>query len=173
MIPQNILQYLERHQIPFERRPHPRAITAQALAASLHVSGFQVAKSVILRAEDSFWICVVAAPDTVDVDRVAEVTGAKGLRLADEAEFATLFPDCEVGAEPPFGRRYGLPVVMDGHLGEAETLLFRAGSHDEALELRVADFVGVEAPYLGAIIHDRPGEARGLPFDSEALQPDY
>ncbi|NVJ26407.1 MULTISPECIES: aminoacyl-tRNA deacylase [Myxococcus] len=171
MIPQNIIQYLEGHNVPFERRPHLRAITAQALAASLHVSGFQVAKSVIFRSDDSLWICVVSAPDSVNLDRLAEVTGAKNLRLAEESEFAPLFPECEVGAEPPFGRLYGVPVVVDEHLRHAERLLFRAGSHAEALEMRFADFENVEAPFTGLIVHDRQREQLRIENDSFSLQP--
>ncbi|WP_342377348.1 YbaK/EbsC family protein [Myxococcus stipitatus] len=171
MIPENILQYLERHGVPFERKPHLRAITAQALASSLHVSGFQVAKSVILQADDALLICVVSAPDTVNLDRVASVTGTRNLRLADEAVFASRFPDCEVGAEPPFGGLYGLPVVVDEHLRDENLVLFRAGSHTEALELRYEDFMNLEAPYLGNIIHDRPSQSREDESAEEAPSP--
>ncbi|WP_338873079.1 YbaK/EbsC family protein [Myxococcus stipitatus] len=171
MIPENIIQYLERHGIPFERKPHLRAITAQALASSLHVSGFLVAKSVILQSDDALLICVVSAPDTVNLDRVASVTGTRNLRLADESMFAPRFPGCEVGAEPPFGGLYGLPVVVDEHLREEERVLFRAGSHTEALELRFADFMNLEAPYLGDIIHDRPAKPLAAERFEEAPSP--
>lgn len=158
MIPESIIEYLQRHQVPFERRPHLRAIRAQALAASLHVTGFQVAKTVIVHASERLWLCVLGAPDTLDLGRVAEMLGVRLLRLADESEFVDLFPDCEAGAEPPFGQLYGLPVVVDTHLRQAERLWFRAGSHSEALELRFEDFVQLEQPLLGTIARERPGE---------------
>ncbi|MCP3102637.1 YbaK/EbsC family protein [Myxococcus sp. K15C18031901] len=163
MIPQRIIQYLERSRVPFDRRPHPKAITAQALAASLHVSGFEVAKTVMLQARDRLWMCVVSAADTVNLDRFSRLTGASQLRLAEESEFAHLFPECEIGAEPPFGLLYGLPVVVDAHLRDAGRLLFRAGSHAEALEMRFDDFMNLEAPLLGDIVHDRAG--RRAPVD--------
>lgn len=168
MIADSIIQYLHRNHVPFVRRPHLRAITAQALAQSLHVSGFQVAKSVLLHMQDRLWICVASAPDILDLDRVARTVGARRVRLADESEFAGLFPECEVGAEPPFGQLYGLPVVVDEHLARAERLLFRAGSHQEAIELRFEDFMALEAPLLGAIVRSRPGEVTYPPMDLHA-----
>lgn len=168
MIPDSIIQYLQRHHVPFERRPHLRAISAQALAASLHVSGFQVAKTVIVHAPDRLWLCVASAPDTLDLGRVAEVLGVRRPRLADESEFVDLFPQCEPGAEPPFGQLYGLPVVVDEHLRRAERLWFRAGSHGEAIELRFEDFLHLEEPLLGSIVRERPGRLAYAPMEQHA-----
>ncbi|QSQ21804.1 YbaK/EbsC family protein [Pyxidicoccus parkwayensis] len=168
MIPGSIIEYLQRYHVPFERRPHLRAISAQALAASLHVTGFQVAKTVIVHAADRLWLCVVSAPDTVDLGRVSEMLGVRRLRLADESEFIDLFPGCEAGAEPPFGQLYGLPVVVDTHLRHAERLWFRAGSHTEAIELRFEDFLLLEEPLLGPIASERPGELTYAPVEMHA-----
>jgi Ala-tRNA(Pro) deacylase len=165
MIPDSIIQYLQRNHVPFQRRPHLRAITAQALAASLHVSGFQVAKTVILNAQDRLWLCVASAPDTLDLGRVAETIRARRVRLAEESEFADRFPQCELGAEPPFGQLYGLPVVMDAHLRRAGRLWFRAGSHGEAIELGFEDFMNLEEPLLGDIVRSRPGERAHAPME--------
>jgi len=168
MIPDSIIQYLQRHHVPFERRPHLRAISAQALAASLHVSGFQVAKTVIVHTPDRLWLCVTSAPDTLGLSRVANILGVRRLRLADEAEFVERFPQCEPGAEPPFGQLYGLPVVVDEHLCRAERLWFRAGSHAEAIELRLEDFLHLEEPLLGPLVKDRPGERVYAPAEQHA-----
>jgi Ala-tRNA(Pro) deacylase len=85
----------------------------------------------------------------------------------DEAEFATRFPDCEPGAEPPFGGLYYMPVLVDESLRAVDRLLFRAGSHEEALELSVADFLRLETPLLGSFI--RGGERRVPPV----LEPEW
>jgi Ala-tRNA(Pro) deacylase len=168
VIPDSIIQYLHRHHVPFERRPHLRAISAQALAASLHVSGYQVAKTVIVHTQDRLWLCVTSAPDTLDLGRVARMIGVRRLRLAGEDEFVELFPQCEPGAEPPFGQLYGLPVLVDEHLCQAERLWFRAGSHTEAIELRLEHFLHLEEPLLGAIVRDRPGEQAYAPMEQHA-----
>ncbi|ATB45501.1 aminoacyl-tRNA deacylase [Corallococcus macrosporus] len=152
MIPEAIQHYLRRNGVRFERYWHPRAVSAQEVAESLHVSGWRVAKSVIVMADRQPWIVVVPAAGTVDLDQVRHTLGARHVRLATEQEFSGHFPDCEVGAEPPFGELYGLPVAVDESLSLAERLLFRAGSHEETLELRFQDFATLEWPLVASFI---------------------
>jgi Ala-tRNA(Pro) deacylase len=162
MIPEPIQNYLQQQHVPFLRHWHPRAVTAQELAQSLHVTGYRVAKSVIVRtADQQLWICVIPAADTLDFDKVCEALGTSEARLASEDEFADLFPECELGAEPPFGHLYGLPVLMDESLGAAKDLLLRAGSHEEALEVHAADFLNLESPRKASIILERTGKHLG------------
>lgn len=161
MIPEPIQHYLQRQHVPFLRHWHPRAVTAQELAEALHVTGYHVAKSVLVLADQQLWLCVIPAADTLDFDKVREALGAQQVRLASEDEFADRFPECELGAEPPFGHLYGLPVLMDESLNEAEDLMLRAGSHEEALEVRAEDFIDLESPRLASIIQERPGRHAG------------
>jgi Ala-tRNA(Pro) deacylase len=163
MIPESIQHYLRRNRVRFERYWHPHAVSAQELAEALHVSGWRVAKSVIVMADRQPWIVVVPAAGTVDLQQVREVIGARSVRLATEAEFSNFFPDCEVGAEPPFGELYGLPVAVDESLSMTERLLFRAGSHEEALEMRFQDFATLEWPLVASFIRREQRQAVGIP----------
>jgi Ala-tRNA(Pro) deacylase len=144
MIPRRIIEYLDSHDAPYERLLHRRAITAQELAATVHVPGRRVAKSVMVKANGQVWIAVLPATELVDEDRLAAVLDADAVRLLHESEFEGLFPDCEPGAEPPFGGLYGLPVIVDPALAEAEAIVLRAGSHEEAIEMRFDDFYRLE-----------------------------
>jgi Ala-tRNA(Pro) deacylase len=152
VIPESIQHYLRRNRVRFERYWHPHAVSAQELAEALHVSGWRVAKSVIILADRQPWIVVAPAAGTVDLQQVRDVIGARNVRLATEAEFSSYFPDCEVGAEPPFGELYKLPVAVDESLSLTERLLFRAGSHEEALEMRFQDFATLEWPLVATFI---------------------
>ncbi|TQF12722.1 YbaK/EbsC family protein [Myxococcus llanfairpwllgwyngyllgogerychwyrndrobwllllantysiliogogogochensis] len=154
MIPASIQHYLQHNRVLYERYWHPRAVTAQELAQALHVSGWRVAKSVIVMADRQPWIFVVPAAGTVDLARVQELLGCRTARLATEREFSEHFPDCELGAEPPFGELYGLPVAVDETLSLTEHLLIRAGSHEEALEMRFQDFATLEWPLVASFIHE-------------------
>ncbi|MCY1044345.1 YbaK/EbsC family protein [Corallococcus sp. bb12-1] len=153
MIPIAIQQYLRRHRVPFERYAHARAVTATELVDVLNVPGWRVAKSVIVKANRQPWIVVVPALATVNLRQVRDILGVHTVRLAAESEFVDHFPGCEVGAEPPFGELYGLPVAVDESLSLNERLLFRAGSHEEALELRFQDFARLEWPLVASFIH--------------------
>jgi Ala-tRNA(Pro) deacylase len=144
MISRQIVDFLEKHDVSYERHAHPRACTAQELAAAMHVPGRRVAKSVIVKGGDQIWIAVLPASEVVDEKLLAALLGVPSVRLLDEADFASFFPGCEPGAEPPFGSLFGLPVVVDSTLAEAERIVFRAGSHDEAMEIRYEDFRRLE-----------------------------
>jgi Ala-tRNA(Pro) deacylase len=150
MIPNRIIDYLEEHGVPYERHVHRRAFTAQELAAAMHVTGRRVAKTVVVGIADRVWLAVLPASESIDVARLESVLRARFVRILPEAEFARLFPECERGAEPPFGRLYGLPVVVDADLAEAERIVFAAGTHEEAIEMRYEDFADLEErPLVG------------------------
>src|SRR3712207_6804222 len=120
MIPESIQHYLHDQHVPFLRPWHPRAVTAQEMAQALHDTGNRGARSVIVQADQRPRICLIPATETLDLEKVREALGTRETRLATEDEFAARFPDCELGAEPPFGKLYGLPVVMDESLEVAE-----------------------------------------------------
>jgi Ala-tRNA(Pro) deacylase len=160
-ISEHIRDYLREHHVRVSWLHHPRAVSASRLAEALHVSGRRVAKPVIVRADGRFWMALLPANEELDVDRLARVLGADGVRLAEEGEFQRLFPDCELGSEPPFGGLYQLPVVMDERLANAPTLVFRGGSHEDAVEMRREDFQQLEHPRVADIVW-LPGRARPL-----------
>jgi Ala-tRNA(Pro) deacylase len=150
MVPRRILRHLERAGIEALVRHHPREVTAQRLAAAVHVSGYRVAKVVMVDAEGQRLMAVVPAADIVDVRRLASELYVEQVRILHESEFMDLFPDCELGAEPPFGSLFGVPVVMDSILVRAGgPLVVRAGTHEDVLELRSSDYLRLEKPRLG------------------------
>jgi Ala-tRNA(Pro) deacylase len=142
-------QYLQEHNVAFEEQHHPTAYTAQEVAAAEHVPGRLVAKCVIAVADGQMVMLVLPAVHQVDMARVAEMLGASEVRLAQEDEFADTFPDCEVGAMPPFGNLYQVPVYVDRSLAEDETIVFPAGTHTETLSMKYADFERLVSPLVG------------------------
>lgn len=144
MIPRRLIDSLEHHCIPYDLRLHSRAVTAQEVAKTLHVPGRRVVKSVLVEAGGKIWIAVLPAIAFVDWERLATSLGVPAVRPLRETEFQGLFPDCEAGAEPPFGALYGLPIIVDSTLVEAGRLIVRAGSHEEAIEIDYDDFSRLE-----------------------------
>ncbi len=120
MIPQDITDYLHTHRVDWQQRQHRLAVTAEELAATLHVTARRVAKSVLVQVDAQVFIAVLPATEVIDEDRLASVLGATIVRVMREWEFEELFPECEPGAEPPFGGLYGLPVVVDSALADEE-----------------------------------------------------
>ena len=139
--------YLREKQVPFDVRHHPRAVTAQEVAASEHVPGKMLAKTVMVLADVKMVMLALPAPYQVDMDNAGKVLGVE-VRLAHDEEFETTFPDCELGAMPPFGNLYEVPVYVEAALAEDETIVFRAGTHTDTMSVRYADFERLVEPTI-------------------------
>jgi Ala-tRNA(Pro) deacylase len=138
--------YLREKQVPFEVRHHPVAYTAQEVAASEHVPGKMLAKTVMVLADGEMVMLALPAPYQVDMEKAGTALRAGEVRLAQEEEFEGTFADCEVGAMPPFGNLYDLPVYVEETLAEDETIVFRAGTHTDTMSVRYADFERLVKP---------------------------
>ncbi len=139
---------LDERDVSYEVQTHERAVSAQRLAASEHVSGWDVAKPVMLSVGGELAMAVVPGAVDVDLERAEEVLGHNEVRLADEEEFTNVFEDCEAGAVPPFGNLYGVPVFLDGKLRQRERMICRDGSHTETVEISVEDYVRLVDPEI-------------------------
>jgi len=144
----NLTSYLQKQKVPFETLRHSPTFTSQELAASEHIPGDEVAKVVVVWASQRFSMLVLPASYNIRFDQLESLLGSEPVRLATEEELSELFPDCDLGAMPPFGREYGLETYVDTHLAEDETIVFEAGHHDEAIRMKWADYQRVEKPKL-------------------------
>jgi Ala-tRNA(Pro) deacylase len=133
--------YLNENHVPFEVVHHRTDYTAQETAADTHTPGREFAKTVVLDIGDQGRaMAVLPAVFQVDMEKLRAGLGTRQVHLADEAEMSDLCPDCEVGAEPPFGNLYDVPVYVDPSLTVDEYITFNAGSHDDALRMRYEDY---------------------------------
>jgi Ala-tRNA(Pro) deacylase len=140
-----IVDLLAAQRIDFEPLPHPPAYTAQKLAKYLHVSGHQVAKSVLLRGPAGYLLAVLPATHQIDTEALARELGGP-VRLASDREMAEVFRDCEWGVAPPFGTLYGLPTLLDESIPPEAAMVFEAHTCVQAVRLRCRDFERLERP---------------------------
>jgi Ala-tRNA(Pro) deacylase len=138
--------FLDEHRVRYVTIQHSKAYTAQDVAAKTHISGKEIAKTVIVKLGGKMVMAVVPASRKVDLEHLREVVGAQSAVLATEAEFKDRFPGCEVGAMPPFGNLYGLDVWVDESLRDDEEIAFNAGTHTELVRLAYADFERLVKP---------------------------
>ncbi len=138
--------YLRESKVPFQVQHHAVAYTAQEVAAAEHIPGRMLAKVVMVLGDGTLAMFVLPAPDRLDLEKVAAALGIKEARLAHEEEFADRFPGCEVGAMPPFGNLYDLPVYVDKSLAEDETIVFEAGTHTDTMSMKYADYKRLAKP---------------------------
>lgn len=132
----------------FEVVNHREVYTAQERAAVCHITGRHVAKVVVVHEGDWYAMAVLPAAAHVSIPGLRQITRRPGLELAREAEFSRLFPDCEVGAMPPFGRLYGLEVYLDRSLADGTEIVFEGGTHHEEVRMPLTEYLRIERPSI-------------------------
>lgn len=143
---QKLKEFLDRHNVKYVTISHSLAYTASEIAASTHIPGKELAKTVIVRLDGTIAMAVLPASYKVDFELLKGLTGARQVELVSEREFAHLFPGCATGAMSPFGNLYGIPVYVADVLAEDEDIAFNAGSFTELMRLRYEDFARLVQP---------------------------
>jgi Ala-tRNA(Pro) deacylase len=133
-------EFLDRNQVQYTHTAHPLAYTAREVASVEHVPARVVAKTVIYLSESGYGMAVLPADSVVDLEQLRQDLGFSRLRLATEGELAELFPTCELGAMPPFGNLFDMPVYVDSRLGGDDMITFNAGTHRDVIHMHFADF---------------------------------
>lgn len=141
-------EFLDTNKIKYVSITHSSAYTAQEIAASAHIPGKELAKTVILKIDGKIIMAVLPASYKVDFELLKEATGASNIRLADEHEFVDKFPGCEPGAMPPFGNLYGIDIYVAKSLTEDEEIAFNAGTHTELIKMSYKDFEKLVNPKI-------------------------
>lgn len=137
--------FLDHHRVKYAVIPHSPAFSAQQVAARAHISGKELAKTVILKVDGRLAMAVLPASQKVDLDGLRQVIGGK-IEIAREEEFRSRFPECDLGAMPPFGNLYDMDVYVADSLAEDEEIAFNAGSFTELVQLAYQDFERLVRP---------------------------
>jgi Ala-tRNA(Pro) deacylase len=143
---EKLKKLLEEKKVKYEAIKHEEAFTAQEIAATTHTPGKEMVKVVILNGDEKFFMAVLPASYRIDIEKLKGIVNVKNLRLSTEEEFERLFPDCEVGAMPPFGNLYNIGVYVDKVLSEDETIVFLVGNHKESIKMKYKDFTKLVKP---------------------------
>ncbi len=141
-------EYLDGHGIRYVSISHSPSYTAQEIAASAHIPGREMAKTVMIKVDGKMAMAVLSASTHVDFDMLREAAGAETVELATEEEFESMFPGCELGAMPPFGNLYDMEVFVAEDLAEDEEIVFNAGSHTELIRMKYSDFEDLVSPVV-------------------------
>jgi Ala-tRNA(Pro) deacylase len=150
-------EYLNKESVSYETMEHSLAYTASEVAGTKHIPGKQMAKTVIVKADDQFIMCVVPASFNIDFDKLKTVLEVQNVQLAKESDLAKLFPEDELGAEPPFGNWYGMKLLVDKNLQDNQNIAFNAGTHTDLCRIKVQDFLRLAKPIIAEF---------GIPLDA-------
>jgi Ala-tRNA(Pro) deacylase len=140
--------FLQMNQVPFKHTTHPLAYTAREVASAEHLPARDVAKVVIISSGNGYQMVVLPANRVLDLSELRTSLGMSHARLATEDEISRLFPDCDLGAMPPFGNLYNMPVYVDSGLALDDWIAFNAGSHTDVLHLQFKDYRWLVNPMI-------------------------
>jgi Ala-tRNA(Pro) deacylase len=143
---QKLKEFLDGNKVKYVTIRHSTAYTAQETAASAHIPGKELAKTVVLRIDGKMAIAVLPASHKLDIPMLKKAVGARDVEIAHEADFRDMFPGCDTGAMPPFGNLYGMDVLVDSLLAENAEIAFNACSHSELVKLKYADYIKLVKP---------------------------
>jgi len=151
MLVKKLKDFLDSNKIKYVTIKHSPAYTAPEIAGAAHIPGKELAKTVIIKVDSKMAMAVLPASQRVNFDLLKKIAGASKIELASEQEFKDLFPECDVGAMPPFGNLYGMEVFVDESLLEDKEIAFNAGSHTELIRLAYKDFERLVKPKMGKL----------------------
>lgn len=154
MATRRIEEFLDGNHALYDVITHTPAYTAQEVAASIHLPGKYMAKTVIVKIDGSLAMAVVPAARDVDLELLREAAGAQDVRLAEEAEFADRFTGCRLGAAPPFGNLFGVETYVDCEMAKRKHVVFNAGTHTHAISMKFEDYRRLAHPRLVRIASD-------------------
>ena len=143
---QKLKEFLDANRVKYVSIRHSPAFTAQEIAASAHIPGKELAKTVMVKIDGRMAMAVLPGSYKVDLELLREVTAAENVALATEREFRDMFPGCETGGMPPFGNLYGMDVYVASQLAEDEDIAFNAGSHTELIRMAYAEYERLVQP---------------------------
>jgi Ala-tRNA(Pro) deacylase len=142
------LDFLDRNRIAYAHTTHANAYRAREVAFAEHLLPYKLAKTVIFCGDGCYGMAVLPAHCKINLGEMATSLGLADVRLASEAELAKLFPESEVGAMPPFGNLFNLPVYVDERLAYEKFIVFSAGTHRDAIHMLFADYLRLADPLI-------------------------
>jgi Ala-tRNA(Pro) deacylase len=135
----SLLDYLKSNQVDYQVVPHPHSSRSYQSSILAHIEAQKLAKGILLKNNDDYLLAVLPANRRVDMHAIRDEFGNQ-IRMVSEKEVGSCFPDCEVGAVPPFGSVYGFTTVVDNHLMQEDSVYFEAGDHETLVKVSKADF---------------------------------
>ncbi len=140
--------FLDASDIEYTHSVHRLAYTAREVASAEHAPPRQVAKTVVFHSEQGFGMAVLPGDSVIDLEELRLDLGLARLRLATETELGELFPGCELGAMPPFGNLFDMPVYVDSRLASEEFIMFNAGTHHDEIHMKFRDYERLVHPAI-------------------------
>ena len=135
-----LFEFLENNNINYEKIKHPLTFSAQMTANVAHIPGSEMVKTVIVKVDGKMVMVVTTANEKVNLRLLKNIYETEDVSIANESEFMRTFPDCELGAMPPFGNLYKMEEIISEELSRDDFICFNAGTHTDLVKIKYTDF---------------------------------
>jgi len=142
------LQLLDRAGVWYSHTGHSLAFTAREVASAENLPAHELAKTIIYVGDSGYGMAVLPADCLIDMTALGAILKDPSVRLASERELGELCPCCDLGAMPPFGSLFHLPVIVDATVADQEFIAFNAGTHRDVLHISYVDFSQLVKPMV-------------------------
>lgn len=146
MVVQKLKDFLEANRVHYDIMPHLESHTAQQTAASVHVPGKEMAKTIMIKIDGKTAMAVLPSNFKINFNQLRIALGCQECQLMSESEFSSVFPNCETGAMPPFGVLWNMETYVSESLANNVYITFNAGNHHEAIRMTYMDYAGLVQP---------------------------
>jgi Ala-tRNA(Pro) deacylase len=144
-IPVRLISFLNASAVRYEILHQPFDLAPRAQQPPLVPVSIQ---STVVRTGKQHLLAVFPAGHSVDLKKLARLI-SEPVRLETEDDFKWLFPDCALGAIPPFGNLYGLTTWIDSSLARTDHIVFFAGNLNDSIKLAYSEYVAIVEPRIG------------------------
>lgn len=148
-IPAKVVAYLKKAKVSHDVVPHKTVFTAYDLGQTLKTKLEEIAKTLLVKADQTYHLVVLRAADRLDLKKLKTVLGAKKVTIAREQDMARAMK-VKPGALTPFAGLHKLGVVVDRGLIKAKAALFGSGSFEHSIRMKVKDYLKLEQPQTGS-----------------------
>ena len=147
-IPRSLLKYLQKSKIKFEPVTHKTVFTAFDLARTLRVDFKEVAKTLVVKGDNSYFIVMLSAAQMLDFGALKKLLKIKKIEIAREKVMETVFK-IPMGTITPFAGFYKTPLCLDKGLLKLKRIVVGGGSYNDAIKVKPTDLVKLEKPIVG------------------------
>lgn len=142
---------LKDNSVKFKVFDHKPVFTSEEAAAVRNTNIHQGAKALVMMGDKKPLMIVLPADMRADTKKLKVNLKIRDLRMATKEEVKEL-TNVEVGAVPPFGHIFNIPLYIDELLFENQTIIFNAGLHTKSIEMGAADYKKISGGTIGRFI---------------------
>ena len=145
---ERIVAELTKKSIAFKAFDHEAVHTSEEAARVRGESLQAGAKAIVMFADEKPIMVALSGDKKIDTKVFRQLHGIKDLRMAtpEEVEQVT---SVKIGAVPPFGSIFDIPLYMDVSLRRNQTIFFNPGLHEKTIGMKEADYEKATLPIVG------------------------